>query len=198
MRNFLGLLAVSGVLGLAACAGGPPPDRPQVKLAFAGKERLAVPASRVEFIDSYKPVLTPPHVEQDHAFRPTHLVRMWLNERLQTSPSEPGKVIVEITDASVVETPLETEGGLRGAVKQEPERAVTGRLNWIIRYDGPEMKWKKDAYAEVTHTIPEQATLNQADKAYNQVIEDLADHLDRQVEVQINSLRQALQDIRVP
>ena len=196
-RSLVSLIAVVAMFALAGCETAPP-DAPKVNITFSGKDKIAVPASQVEFVDSYRPTLRAPNVEHTHEFRPAHLVRLWLNERLATSPSEPGKLIVEITQASVTEEALETEKGVRGAIKQEPERKLTGTLKWEIRYEGPEVRWKTSAYAEASRMIPEYASLNQADKIYNDVIEALGDHLDRRIEEQVGKLRATLQSKRVP
>ena len=152
---------------------------------------MPLPASQIEFVDLYKPPLASPHVEHDHEWRPSHLMRAWLNSRLAPDPSAPGKIIVTVREASVIEKGVPTEDGLSGALKRETERTLTGRLDWTIAYEGPEINWQTNAYAESVRSIPEQATLNEVDRAYNSIIEALSGHLDQRIEDQVRGLNEA-------
>lgn len=110
---------------------------------------------------------------------PEEAARQMLDYRLRAAGGA-GAVQATILEASVVEEPLETEGGLRGYVQEEPVARLRGRLK--VRLD------RLDERGEVvsslstavsrTASIPESATYVRRQEIGYELVDQLTQDLD--------------------
>ncbi|MFO1187409.1 MAG: hypothetical protein U1E87_08160 [Alphaproteobacteria bacterium] len=187
---------LAGVAMLAGCASGPPLP-PKVAIAFQ-KETLLVPAGAISLVDNYKPPLVSPNVEQNHETRPAHIPRRWIDARTKAIAGAPGAITLTVSDASVVEQPLEVKTDWKHALSRQAEKKLTANLAWRLSYDGPQLNWTADGTATSTQTVLEESSLNEADADYNAMIEALAAAFDGKLAQQLGELRAALASVGAP
>jgi len=181
---------------LMACASGPPLP-PKATIAFQ-KDVLLVPAGAISLVDNYKPPLVAPNVEHAHEARPAHIARRWLDARTKAIAGAPGAVTLTVSDASVIEQPLEVKTDWKHAFSRQAEKKLTANLVWRLFYDGPQLTWSADGTATSTQTVLEESSLNEADADYNAMIESLAAAFDGKVAQQLGELRAALSSVGAP
>jgi hypothetical protein len=131
MRAWRGLLLV--VL-LAGCAGDyqtfePPP------LDFSGQPTLRFAVERIDIESAYRSPGAPPFVEHTLALTPEAAMRAYLEQKLQ-AVGGPGRLQAVIVDASVKETALEIQRGVRGLLTAESSARLDGRMRVRVeRFD---------------------------------------------------------------
>jgi hypothetical protein len=131
MRAGWGLLLV--VL-LAGCAGDyqtfePPP------LDFSGQPTLRFAVERIDIESAYRSPGAPPFVEHTLALTPEAAMRAYLEQKLQ-AVGGPGRLQAVIVDASVKETALEIQRGVRGLLTAESSARLDGRMRVRVeRFD---------------------------------------------------------------
>jgi hypothetical protein len=182
---------------LAACASGPPLP-PKATLAFEKSSALLVPAGAITLVDNYKPPLVAPNVEQNHEARPAHIPRRWIDARTKAITGAPGAITLTLSDASVIEQPLEVKTDWKHALSRQAEKKLTANLAWRLSYDGPQLTWAAAGTATTTQTVLEESSLNEADADYNAMIESLAAAFDGKLEQQLGELRAALASVGAP
>jgi hypothetical protein len=182
---------------LAGCQTAPPP-RPQAQIGFEKASPLLVPAGKVTLVDNYKPPLVPPNVEQNYQVRPTHIVRRWIAARTKPIDAAPGTITLAIADASVIEQPLEVKTDWRHIFSRQAEKNLIANISWRLSYDGPSLSWSTGGTATSTHGVLEEASLNDADQDYNEMIQSLAAAFDNRLEQQLGELREALASVGAP
>ncbi len=156
-----------GMLALGGCATTV--SRPTVpELSYKHLPSLNFSVERIEFVEKFISPLQSPHVE--HLF-PTPIVqalKRWRDDRLQAvGGSDVMRIIVE--DASAVAEELETNEGLEAWFTTEQAEKVDARIQVRIEIvDGNgKMKAYTSTEAERSRTTPENITLNERDKIYN-------------------------------
>jgi hypothetical protein len=148
---------------------------------------LRFDVSTIEVEQAYQPSAEPPNVELLFPVRPGDAAANWGRDRLQALGST-RRLRYIVREAPVVETALETKGGLTGAVTTEQSERYEARLvvELEIFDDGG---WKEaSAMVRVVRsiTVPENATLHERETTWYQLTEKLMNDLNAQLEDTLN------------
>jgi len=173
---------------VAACSSAPPPPPQFADIRFTNKPPIVLRASIVDIRDEYEPPFKPPFVEQTFPIPPARAVANWARDRLKaTDPSSPQRVRVTITDASVKEIDLRLTPGLRGAfTKDQSQRydaSVALRVDLLDDHGSPVRS--VTASATRSRTVAEDITLNDRDRVFYTMTEQLMQDLDQDLDSKI-------------
>ena len=127
VRGLIGL-AVIGVM-LAGCATQPPAKSPP--LSFAQRGVIALDAANIEVVDQTRSPRAKPHIEQMLPTPPAQAVRQWAAERLR-AVGRGGTVQVVIRDASIVESELPRDEGVKSLFTNQQAQKYEGRILSLI------------------------------------------------------------------
>lgn len=186
MRAALGLGAVS-LVGLTGCTQ--PPTRPAFpELRFSHKPPFLFRARRVDVRSQYRRPGRPPNVEHLMPLAPDRAAGLWAEDRLQANGE--GETIVRFTvhDASVVETRLTVERGVRGLLKTEQAESYFAQLEAAVELvDDMTGVSLGEANAKVwrSQTVPEDATINEREETWFALVETLIGAFDTTLTAQI-------------
>ncbi len=112
LRSGLVLGGLLAILALNGCKSTPPaPSYPELTYGHYGIIGLDV--ASIEFVSTYIPPQKPPHVEHLSPASPILAMERWTNDRLRAMGRE-GVARVVVSNASIIETPLQVTGGVRG------------------------------------------------------------------------------------
>lgn len=170
---------------LAACAQTPPPE-PLPELTFAHLDSIKLNVASVEIVENYVPPLRGPNIEHLFPQPPSQVARRWAEDRLRALGTE-GRAQFVIDTASVVETRLKVEKGLRGAVTidQATRYDATLTVTLEIRNDRGFRQAFATASAERSQTVPEDLTVNERRAIQHQLVEDVMIDLNATLEAKI-------------
>ncbi len=174
--------AVLLTLTLGACEV-PPPQQALPQLTFAHLQPYRFDVGTVEIVDQYQAPMRDPNVEHVMPLPPAAAVKRWAQDRLQPMGTT-GAVRVIIRDASVVEVPLKTDTGLAGLFKQQQAERYDANLELALQV----LDERKLAQAEITarsqrsRTMPEGVTLNERDRIWFGMVEDMMQDLNAQLD----------------
>lgn len=174
---FTGLLVV---FTLSACET--PVERPTyAELTFAHKEPIYLDVAEINIVKAYQPTSTAPHVETEFPVSPLETAARWAEDRLKAVGIS-GVATVTITEASAVETELEQEGGLTGALTTEQSERYDATLAMALEIFDPNGS-NGNTFAEVKRstTVPEDASLNDRERTWYILTEKLANDLDKRM-----------------
>jgi hypothetical protein len=178
--------AISLAVGLlAACAEVSPPN-PLPELTFAQLDKIQLNVASVEIVESYIPPLRRPNIEQFFPVSPSQVARLWSEGRLAALGTE-GRALFIIDTASVVETLLPVEKGLRGAVTvdQASRYDATLVVTLEIRNNRGFRLAFATARAERSLTVAEDLTLNERNMIQFRLVEDLMNDLNVALETKV-------------
>ena len=179
-----GFVAIACTI-LAACAQTAPPA-PLPQLTFSHLEKIRLNVGSVEIVDSYVPPLRGPNIEHLLPVSPTEAARRWATDRLAALGTE-GSAKFVIDTASVVETKLAVEKGLRGAVTVDQSERYDAVLAVTveIRNDRGFRLAFATARAERNRTVSENLTVSERQAIQFELIEDLIAALNAELEAKI-------------
>jgi len=183
------VVAVAALAVLAACETPVQVERfPELTYGHLTPFQLNV--LTVQTKSDYVPPLAPPNVDHLFPTPPKMAMERWAADRLKAAGSQ-GSARFTIIDASIIETKLKTESGITGALtKQQAFRydaTVEGSLE-VLDSRGFR-KGFASARARRSRTVREDATLNERDRIWFALVEDLM--LDFNAEIEKN-IRQHL------
>ena len=185
-RKTRAFVTISLAIGLlAACAQAPPPD-PLPEMTFAQLGKIKLNVASVQIVESYIPPLRGPNIEQLFPVSPSQAARRWSEDRLTALGTE-GQAQFVIDTASVVETVLPIEKGLRGAVTVDQALRYDATLvvTLEIRNDRGFRLAFATARAERSLTVSEDLTLNERNAIQFRLVEDLMTDLNRALETKV-------------
>lgn len=172
---------------LAACQA-PPPAPPLAEIGFANLPPIQLAVGAVEVIDEYTPPLRAPHVEHEMPISPAAAANRWADQRLR-AVGGPGRARVIISDASVVETKLPVESGVRGTFTTNQSARYDAKVH--VRVEIRNERGFTDAFAEAgaarSRTISETASVYDRDKLFTDLVAGLMSDLNAQLEANIAS-----------
>lgn len=181
-RTFLSLAAA----GLAAGCARPDPTVRFADLTFGGRTPVVLDAASLEIVDEYRMPLADPNVEHRAPLAPGAAAERWARDVLRAS-GPGGRAVFRITKGSLVESPLQTTGGVSGwFTVDQAERydaAIGGRLD-LYGADGRPLG---NAQAQATRyqTIAEDASLNDRQRMWYALVEatanDFADAMEKAI-----------------
>lgn len=178
-------VVVAAILLAAACREPPRVVYPEI--GFGDHPQLRIAAGSLEVVDAYHPPLAPPHVEHFSPALPSAVFRRWAEQRLAPAGGA-ARLRVTIADARIVETRLETNRSVEGALTTERAARLDGRGAVTVTLIGPAGKVLANVHGEATRGlfVPEDATLNEREELMFQITEDLAHWLDEVLEANIH------------
>ena len=175
------MLPVAG-LALSACELHPPSsDFPE--LTYGHLEPLRFDVAAIEVEQVYQPSSEPPNVELLFPVRPGDAAADWARDRLQAAGTA-RRLRFIVREASVVETALETKGGLTGAMTTEQSERYDAKLAVEIEIID-DSGWKEaSAMARVARsiTVAEDATLHERETVWYELTQKLMNDLNAQLE----------------
>ena len=198
LRNLVALIFVSFAGLLAGCAT-PPPPAPQATIGFVGAP-LKLNVANVSVDNLYQPPGRAPNVEQLHEVTPSTVARRWLETRIVPVGTS-GQGVMKVLNASVVQEKLPIKGGLTGFFGDQVDTKLIGKLRIeLVVTTGPGIgqsvsTYKIDVKAEAEQTILQSATLNDRDRAYLMLMQNLANQFDKTATAEVERVMQgALRD----
>jgi hypothetical protein len=192
MKRFLVRRLWAAVFGLASAGGllsscDTPPHRdpfPQLTYQHLGPINLDV--AKIVIVDAYQPPMTAPHVDQDFPTPPATAARQWAQDRLKAVGSD-GVAKFTVIDGSAVDVPLPRTTGLDGVVTQDQSNrydvTVTVRLEVENRMGNH--RGSITANAKRSESVPEDMTLNEREKLWFEMTDQVMKQLNTELEKQI-------------
>jgi hypothetical protein len=177
--RLLGSLAIAAGVALAGCATAPESpdfdvprydDRPPIRLDVA----------EIRVVESYSPPLEKPNVEHLVPVSPATAARRWAKDRLR-AVGDAGTATLDIVDGAVIETGVETEGGLTGFLTTEPEARYTARLELAMRVERPRDSGQVRVRGTRSTGVLEGASINERERTLHLLVTNLMDDLDGQM-----------------
>lgn len=181
------IFALAGVLALLSCAA-PPPKPTFAEITWSHLPPFKFNAAKVEVVSVYKPTFQPPYVEHEFETPPERVIRRWVQDRIVPAGSQ-GSVKVIINDASVKEIQLEHPKDFSSHFTTEQGQQYDAIVDVTIEIYGP--RGFKDGFtnarAERTQTIAEDATLNDRDRLWHDLVEQTMQDFNAQMEANIKT-----------
>lgn len=181
------LLAGLVTLALAACES-PVTVQRFPDITFTHVPPLGLNVSKVDIGSNVKPTMEAPYVGHLFPVPPEKAMRRWAEDRL-AAKGVSGTARFTVVEAFVTETPLDVKGGLTGAfTKQQAvryEATVAGMLE-IVDDNGFRQAFASSRVSR-THTVREDATLNERDRVRFELIENLMKDFDNEMTRDIRS-----------
>ena len=173
-RVFVCLVGVLGMgIGLAACESGVRVQKlPELTFTHLGDIKLNV--SRLETISKYKAPLKRPNVEHLLLAQPTVALKRWATDRLKTIGLT-GSARFTVHEASVIEEKLKIDSSFTGVFTKQQSERYTARVEATLEVFDALGKRRGFASANAVRskTIREDATLDERDKAWFDLVEEL-------------------------
>lgn len=189
MKHLLAVALAGAVLALASCAT-PPPPAPRADIGFSGAP-LKLDVARVSVDNQYHPSGKAPNVEQLHETTPSTVASRWLQTRV-VPVGRQGEAVLKIYDARVISEKLPVKGGLTGFFGDQLDSKLTGTLRAeliVSRIEGQATAptiYNVKVSARAEQTILQSATLNDRDKAYFDLMQNLAREFDKTATAEIS------------
>lgn len=186
MRAIFRVLA-TGMAAAALLAGceSPTPARPVFpELSFAGQPPLTFDAGRVEVVNEYVAPLKRPNVEHEMPLRPAAAAERWAKDRVKAGGNSSRGVRVTIKNARVVESELKKTTGLRGMFTTDQAQRYDAELEMLVevRNDRGFREGSASAISKRSFTVPEGITINDREKEYFKLVEDMMGDINREME----------------
>ncbi|HUN49011.1 MAG TPA: hypothetical protein VMU85_20930 [Stellaceae bacterium] len=178
-----------GVVLAALSACGGPPARPEFgDIRFNGEPKLHLAVSRVEFVREYQANLQSPHIEEKLPVPLSHVTENWVRDRLE-AVGGPGRAVATVVDASVIQVPVPTEGGISGTFTKQVDTRYEARLALRVEIKDDHGFTVRTATAQTqrSQTTVQGISLDERDRILYRLETDLAADLDRQLESDIRA-----------
>lgn len=192
VRASIGVLA-SVLAAMALLAGcETTPTRPMFpELTFSSMPPLNFDASRVEVVNEYVAPLKRPNVEHEMPLRPSAAAERWAKDRIKAAGNSNRSLRVTIKNARVVESELKKATGLRGMFTTDQAQRYDAELEILIelRDDRGFREGSASAISRRSATVPEGITINDREKEYFKLVEEMMADINRELE---RSVRQHL------
>jgi len=187
IRRFSLCLLLAG--GLAGCASAPPPPPKFADIRFTQEAPLRLNVARMELIDRFQPSFQAPEIEHEFAVPPQRALANLFKDRLQAVAPESGAVArFTIEDASVRESELPRTPGIEGAFTVDQAERYDGRVAVkLVIYDANGLAVRTATVeATASRSVPEDITLNDRDRTWYEMSQELVRSLDRRLEQQVD------------
>lgn len=173
------------ILLLAACDSPPPPNF--APLRYNDRTPIYLDVVNVELHNEYKAPLRLPNVEHKFPVTPEQAITAWVNDRLKAAGSSK-TMVVNITDASVVQEKLPTTQGMKGILKDEQAFKYVARMALELKIYGASAISIADTQINATRhiTLAESTTLAERDQAYYTLTKQLMEDVNAELEKTIH------------
>ncbi|NQV45132.1 MAG: hypothetical protein HQ501_09530 [Rhodospirillales bacterium] len=185
IRSLFQIGVVATLMLIGACAQVPPPVAlPDITFAHLSPFQLAV--GNVEIESRFSSPMTAPHAEHKIPQSPEQVMRRWAEDRLQVSTGQTFARFI-ILDATVTEHALEIDGTLEAVFTNEQEMRYQAVAEATIEIRGAAGNFLGNATARATRTItiPENATLNERDRALFDLVDQLMQNFNTEMDESI-------------
>jgi hypothetical protein len=180
-----GLLIVFGLSVVGCEATVPSPTFPDLTFGHLGPIKLNV--GSMEIVSTYKPPMSAPNVEHLFPTPPGDAMGRWAADRLLATGSTSRARFV-ILEASVVETALKKQKGLKGAFTKDQSERYEAVLEATLEIfdDSETSKGFANARASRSVTVGEDATVNERAQAWFSLNEALMRDINAELEKNIS------------
>ena len=193
LRPFVVAAAAGVALTLAACATEKPPPKVQ-PLSFDNLPEIRLDVAELQIIPAYAATKRRPQV--DHLFHtpPQDALRNWARAKIKAAGNA-RRAMVVVRQASVIEVPLRTKKGVRGALTNEPSERYEAviEVELEIRDDtGKRVGWmttRVSRQRSVQEGISEPERMVFWQKLTGELVADLARAFDRRVSEHLSKYR---------
>jgi len=189
VRSVVGVAIIAVALAPALTACNAPPPHPQYPdIRFTGQPPIGLAVNTVSLREDYAPSSAPPHVETQFPVTPMHAIENWAHDRLSATGGA-DRVVVDVTDASVVETALPRTEGMQGwFTNDQSERydiTVQVTIN-VVDSNGLVIR-TATAHASRSQTVAENISPDQRDQTWYDMTKDVMTAFDHQMESEIRN-----------
>ena len=164
---------------LAACTT--PATVPPPAISFKEKPPIRLDVASVNIVPEYVPPRRDPNIEHAMPLSPQTGVERWVEDRLLGEGSS-GAANLIIRRASVVEQALPRTGGVRGIVEVEQSERYTAQLEVEVTVEKGSQSGRAEASVVRSTTVAENATLEQREATWTQLVNDLMKDFDATLE----------------
>ena len=181
------------LMAVAACADKPPSAKAE-PLGYSHLSMIRLDVAELQIIPAYASSKRRPQVE--HLFRtpPQKAVEDWARDRIR-AVGRANRAMIVVRRASVIEVPLKTKKGLRGAFTKEPSERYEAELEveLEIRDDtGKRIGWmtttaRRERSVQEGMTEPQRMAFWQRLTA--ELIDDMAKSFDQRVSDHLGKFR---------
>lgn len=195
LRAGLALGGLLTVLALAGCANTPAAPRYPV-LTYGHYGVIDLDVATIEFVPLYVAPQTPPHVEHLSPASPLAAMERWTKDRLRAVGRD-GYARVLVSNASIIETPLQVTGGVRGwfTTDQAARYDAVIEVEIQVRDAGNVQRAFTRARAERSRSVPENASIVDRETVLFQLVEATTTEINTELD---RSIRQYLQRYVTP
>ncbi|MGD1934207.1 MAG: hypothetical protein ACFB0Z_06825, partial [Candidatus Phaeomarinobacter sp.] len=148
----------------------------------------------VEFVEPWRQPGVPPHIGHRNSNSPPSIVRAWIRDRLNAAPGGPGAadqtvLRVILQDGSVTQTALEIEEGIGGLFRDEADTQIDAVAAVDVEVIDPVAGRIGSVSVKVvgTRKILESSSLNERDRVYFALMEEVANSLNDALENGLNA-----------
>jgi hypothetical protein len=178
-RRTAAFAVMASLLGAACTTPPESPDFPVPRYTEQPPIKLDVADIRVQ--QSYEPPLKAPNVEHLVPLRPADAARQWAQDRLQ-AVGETGTATLDIVDAAVTQTGVETQGGIGGWLTTEPEARYTASMELAMRIERPSDSGSARVRGVRGTGVLEGSSIHEREKVVYRLVKNLMDDLDGQMQ----------------
>lgn len=155
-------------------------------ITFSHLSPIPMDVASREGVIAYAKPLKAPNVEHEFPVDIGATAEGWIQDRLQPTGTS-GTATLTIIDASVVETELEKETGLTGLVTTDQGHRYDAKL--VASLKAVDLNNQRTAETTVSvkrsQTVPEDATFNEREKIWYELVEKLMADFNTQMEQSI-------------
>lgn len=184
LRPIFVILSLGGVL--TACAVDDPRNEfADLTYSHLGEIRLDVGDVRIE--QAYIMPGKDPNVEHRFPVRPHDAAARWAQDRLE---AEGDRLVFRyiVREASVTETALATQSGVRGLLTTDQSERYEARIVVDMQIlDGRQVQATANAEARRSITVPEDISLKEREQVWYKLTEDTMQDLNTQLEETVRS-----------
>jgi hypothetical protein len=179
------LLLAGGVL--ASC-DTPPHRGPFPQLTYQHLAPINLDVAQIVIQDAYQAPMTDPHVDQDFPTPPATAARQWAQDRLKAVGND-GVAKFTIVDGSAIDVPLPRTTGLNGMITQDQSDRydVTLTVRLEVENRMGTRRGSITASAQRSETVAEDMTLNEREKVWFEMTDQLMKQLNAELEKQIGA-----------
>jgi len=185
--HFATALCFTCALLVAACTN-PPQQNRFAEITFEHHPDIKLDVSEVVVEQAYVPPNGSPNVDHLFPVKPVDAAIRWAGDRLVVAGTRrTAKFIVK--EASVVEVPLDTKKGLQGTLTNEQSERYDAKIVVELQIlDGGRTEGTTVAEAVRRVTVPEDITLNDRERVWYRLTEDIMSDLNKELEKVIRTV----------
>jgi hypothetical protein len=174
--------------GLMVSCDTPPRREPFPQLTYQHLAPINLDVAQIVIQDAYQPPMTAPHVDQDFPTPPAAAARQWAKDRLKAVGSD-GVAKFTILDGSAVDVPLPRTTGISGVLTQDQSDRYDVKLTVRLEVENRmgNHSGAIAASAQRSESVAEDMTLNEREKLWFKMTDELMKQLNAELEKQIGA-----------